>query len=241
MDIERKKHIELRHFDLLQKQEWINNYQKIGMLEYEKAGIEYILDKQNVDNISDTEYNAVFSNCDGIYSHGIKKYKELIYRLSAEIAYEMYRSGNTKLFLSKQEIENIVNNLNIGDVKIKEIVQHCYALCNYWRSNGKGVVEFYHNNIRNIRDFFLREKIFYEFNDIYCKCKQLDIREMIKFFNERMCDLFKYMEIPAKVVEFIYLRTKYKHKHYDMEDFLAKECEDKYLRQFFLICFSIEV
>lgn len=265
LEIESKKYIELKHFDVLQKEEWVNNYQKTGMLEYEKAGIEYILDKQNLDSIcdtpmimymivaggideeakhnkwvlyhqifykelSDTEYNVMFSNCDGIYSHGIKKYKGLIYRLSSEIAYQMFCSGNAKLFLTEREIKDIVNDLNIEDINLKEIVQHCYALCNYWKSNGKGAVEFYHNNIR---DFFLCEKIFYEFNIIYQECEQYDIQEMITYINERIYNLFRYMTIPAKVVEFVYLRTKYKYEHSNTEDFPAKEYENKYMRYFF--------
>lgn len=183
LDIENKKCIELQHFDELQKMEWIHNYRKIGMSEYEKAGMEYILDKKNegmssvcntpmvlymimaggINNeakhnewvlyhqifykeLSDTEYNSIFPNCDGIFSHGIKKHRGLIYRLSAEIAYKMFCSGNTKLFLNERDILDIVNELKIEDIRLKEIIQHCYALCNYWKLNGKGAVEFYHNN-----------------------------------------------------------------------------------------------
>lgn len=263
----RKKHIVLQHFDDLQRREWIDNYRKTGILEYEKAGMEYILDENNeeIDSIcdtpmimymivaggineeakhnkwalyhqifykelSDTEYNSIFFNRNGIYSHGIKKYQDLLYRLSTEISYRMFCSGNMKIFLTEQEIKNTVNDLKIEDIKLKKVVQHCYALCNYWKPNGKGAVEFYHNNIR---DFFLCEKIFYEFNSIYHECEEMNIQKVTAYITERIYSLFRYMIIPDKAVEFLYLRTMYHYEHHNMMDFSAKEYEKRYLQHFF--------
>ena len=263
----RKRHIVLQHFDASQRKEWVDNYRKTGLLEYEKVGVEYILDEKNeeIDSIcdtpmvmymivaggineeakhnkwvlyhqifykelSDTEYNSMFYNCEGIYSHSIKKHQELLYRLSAEISYKMFCSHNTKLYLTEQEILEAVSDLKIEDIKLKEVIQHCYALCNYWKSNGKGAVEFYHNNIR---DFFLCEKIFYEFNAIYQKCELFDIQKMITYISYQIYSLFRYMKIPAKVVEFIYMRTKYNYENDNIVDFPAKEYKYKYLKDFF--------
>ncbi len=180
--------------------------------------------------LSDTEYNSMFENSTGIYSHGIKKHNELLYRLSAEISYKMFQSGNTKLFLTEQEILDIVHELKIEDIKLKEVAQHCYALCNYWKSNGKGAVEFYHNNIR---DFFLCEKIFYEFNSIYQKFELLNIPEMVAYANEQIYNLFRYMKLPQKAAEFLYWRTKYNCEHHMTKDFPAKEYKRKYLEYIF--------
>ena len=180
--------------------------------------------------LSDTEYNSMFFNCDGIYSHGIKKNQELLYRVSAEISYKMYCDCNAKLYLTEQEILEIVNDLDIEDIKLKEVVYHCYALCSYWKSNGKGAVEFYHNNIR---DFFLCEKIFYEFNSIYQVCETLDIQKVITYINERIYDLFRYNVISSKVIDFLYLRAKYGYEHHNMMDFPFKEHKRKYLPYFF--------
>ena len=263
----RKKHIVLQHFDASQRSKWVSNYRKTRILEYEKAGLEYILDEKNeeIDSIcdtpmvmymivaggineeakhnkwvlyhqifykelSDTEYNSMFSNYDGIYSHGIKKYQELLYRLSAEISYKMFCSGNAKLYLTEQEILDIVNDLKIEDFKLKEIVQHCYALCNYWKSNGKGAMEFYHNNIR---DFFLCEKIFYEFNSMYQVCEALDIQKVVTYIIRMIYDLFRCRKIPRKVIDFLYLRTKYKYEHHSVIDFPSRECQKRYLPLFF--------
>ncbi len=180
--------------------------------------------------LSDTEYNSMFENNTGIYSHGIKKYNDLLYRLSAEIAYKMFQSGNKKLFLTEQEILDIVHELKIEDIKLKEVAQHCYALCNYWKSNGKGAVEFYHNNIR---DFFLCEKIFYEFNFIYQKFESLNIPEMTVYANEQIYSLFRYMKLPEKAAEFLYWRAKYNCEHHMTKDFPAKEYKRKYLEYIF--------
>ena len=180
--------------------------------------------------LSDTEYNSMFVNNIGIYSHGIKKYNELLYQLSAEIAYKMFQSGNTKLFLTEQEIQDIVHGLKIENIKEKEVAQHCYALCNYWKSNGKGAVEFYHNNIR---DFFLCEKIFYKFNSIYQKFESLKIPEMAVYASEQIYNLFRYMKLPQKVAEFLYWRAKYNYEHHNIKDFPAKEHKRKYLEYIF--------
>ncbi len=271
LDVERldvrKKHIILQHFDSSQRQEWVERYEKTGILEYEKTGIEYILNEKNeeIDSIcdtpmvmymivaggiseeakhnkwllyhqifykelSDTEYNSMFPNCEGIFSHDIGKYRDQLYRLSSEIAYKMFCSGNTKLFLISNEILDIVDKLMIKDIKLKEIVQHCYALCNYWKSNDKGAVEFYHNNIR---DFFLCEKIYYEFNIMYQKCELLGVQEMVTFITEKIYDLFRFMQFPEKVLEFLYLRAKYYYEHDNRMDFPSGEYERKYLSHFF--------
>ncbi len=262
-----KSHIVLQHFDASQRVKWVKNYCATGVLEYEKYGLEYILDVENQEldsicdtpmvmymivaggideeakhnkwalyhqifykELSDTEYNSMFANSTGIYSHGIKKHNELLYRLSAEISYKMFQSGNTKLFLTEQEILGIVHDLNIEDIKLKEVAQHCYALCNYWKSNGKGAVEFYHNSIR---DFFLCEKIFYEFNAIYQKFECLNIPEMTAYANEQVYRLFRYMKLPLRVVDFLYWRAKYNCEHHNTKDFPAKEYKKKYLEYIF--------
>ena len=180
--------------------------------------------------LSDTEYNSMFFNGDGIYNHGIKKYQELLYRLSTEISYRMFCSSNMKLFLTDQDISQIVRDMEIEDIKLMKVVRRCYALCNYWKSNGKGAVEFYHNNIR---DFFLCEKIFYEFNAIYHECELFDTEKMVTYINGQIYNLFRHMKIPSKVMEFIYLRSKHNYEHYKETDFPAKEYENGYLRHFF--------
>ncbi len=180
--------------------------------------------------LSDTEYNSVFANGNGVYHHGIKKYKGLLYRLSAEIAYQMFCSGNRKLFLTSREISKIVDQLGIEELKLKEIVQHCYALCNYWKTNGKGAVEFYHNNIR---DFFLCEKIFYELNAMYQICETMEIQEVTAYITGQIHDLFRSMQLPEKVLEFLYLRIKYSEEHQYKLDFIFEERRRNYLPHFF--------
>lgn len=263
----RKKCVALSHFDAPQRRQWINNYIKTGILDYEKYGLEYISDEENneidsicdtpmvlymivagrineeaKDNIwvlyhqifykelADTEYNSMFLNDEGIYSHGIKKHSDLLYRISSEIAYQMFCSGNKKLFLTEQEIESIISDIHIDNAKTKEIIQHCYALCNYWRANEKGAVEFYHNNIR---DFFLCEKIYYELNRIYLKSAEKMDAEQVSYMNGRLYSILRYMRLPQKVIEFLYLRAKYKLDCGIMNDFPAQERKERHLPYFF--------
>ena len=263
-----KKCIALLHFDASLRRQWINNYIKTGVLDYEKYGLEYISDEDNseIDSIcdtpmvlymivagrineeaknniwvlyhqifykelADTEYNSMFLNNEGIYSHGIKKHSDLIYRISSEIAYQMFCSGNQKLFLTEQEVDDIIDSMHIDNAKTKEIIQNCYALCNYWRANEKGAVEFYHNNIR---DFFLCEKIFYKLNEIYQECrKKDDLDQQISYMNGQLYSFLRYMRLPQKVIEFLYLRTKYKIDRGIMNDFSAEERKERYLPYFF--------
>lgn len=180
--------------------------------------------------LADTEYNSMFRNNEGVYSHGIRKHSNMLYRISAEIAYRMFCSGNKKLFITEREIKGIIDRMNIENAKTKEIMQHCYALCNYWKADDKGAVEFYHNNIR---DFFLCEKIYYELNDMYLACETMDDAEQIPYINGRLYDLLRYMKLPQKVVEFLYLRAAYQLDHKNLDDFPVRESVNGYLPHFF--------
>ncbi len=74
--------------------------------------------------------------------------------ISGEIAYRMYCTTNNQLYLSCDELSEIIENLISQDksygflegAKIHQIAERCYALCNYWKVNSEeGIVEFYHN------------------------------------------------------------------------------------------------
>lgn len=182
--------------------------------------------------LSETEYNSVFPSKNGTYSHAIKKYSDLLYRISAEIAYCMYTENNTKQFLTNDEIANIINNMEISNFNIKNIVEHCYALCSYWKINAeKGVAEFYHNNIR---DFFMCEKIFYEMESIYKDTKKFTGKELGKEVVKRLIALFSYAEINTKVIEFLYLRVLYQKTKCNINNFAKIESERRMLEDFFL-------
>ncbi|MCL2592263.1 MAG: pentapeptide repeat-containing protein [Defluviitaleaceae bacterium] len=176
--------------------------------------------------LSETEYNSMFPNDKRKYSHGIALYRDIIYRISEEIAYKMYSTGNSRLYLSDVEIKKIIVDLGIQDVKTKELAERCYALCSYWKANSdRGVIEFYHNNIR---DFFLCEKIFRELNNFFENIKNnlgFDVNWIMELFYK----LFQFGDLETTVSKFILLRAYHGKDTNRLNDFPIHEYEKKYL------------
>lgn len=180
------------------------------------------------EEINETEYNQMFPDPNRDYAHRIIGYRDIIYRISEEIAYKMYCSGNSKFYLSSDELQTIIEKLANNDDKlhvneIKALVKRCYALCSYWKVNSDyGVVEFRHNNIR---DFFLCEKIYREINTLYQDSHSvLEIKNIVG----RFCDLFHYNVLETTVTQFIYLRSIYGMIQQKYE-FPAIEYKNRYL------------
>lgn len=105
---------------------------------------------------------------------------------------------------------------------MKEITEHCYAICCYWKSNSnRGVVEFLHNNIR---DFFLAEKIYREMNEITEIVKHHEKSYLM--LAKKLCTLFEYSPLERKVTEFIFLHAKYNVEN-NISDFATYEMQKK--------------
>lgn len=185
--------------------------------------------------LSSTEYNKLFSK--KLYAHSISRYNDVLYQVSAEIAYKMYMTGNKKLYVTKGDIEEIISHLKLEKNQTGSLIKRCYALCNYWKNDGKsGIAEFYHNNIR---DFFLCEKIFIELEKIYqyfdekCTVDDKKCDEAIEKFISGFGNLFFYSDFNDKVSEFIYYRSLYKMKCQGEEEFLQLELKYQFLSYFF--------
>lgn len=176
--------------------------------------------------ITETEYN---SSLNYKHFHNIYYYKDCIYRVNEEIAYRMYKSGNSKFVLSGQELKEIVQGIT-NNVTAQEITERSYALCSYWNINTtNGAVEFYHNNIR---DFFLCEKIYRELNQLYDNLSDNLSDEEIKQIIDTICELCAYGNIAEKVLEFIKLRAR-SDKKQNKSEFPENEHNKKCLPQFF--------
>ena len=87
------------------------------------------------EELSNAEYNKLFSKT--AYTHGISRYNEVLYRISAEISYKMYQTGNKKLYVLQDEIEEIIEEMQLETVRTQQLIKRCYALCNYWKNDGK--------------------------------------------------------------------------------------------------------
>lgn len=187
------------------------------------------------EELSNTEYNKIFSK--DAYTHGICRYNDVLYRISAEISYKMYQTGNTKLYVLKNDIEKIIEEMQLGTPQMEQLIKRCYALCNYWKNDGRrGMAEFYHNNIR---DFFLCEKIFFELENIYrnfdpeCMKNERKRDEVVKSFIIAFSNLCSHSDLQDKVSEFIYYRSLYKMEHAEEEDFILQELKYQFLGYFF--------
>ena len=185
--------------------------------------------------ISETPYNEIYSRIKK--KHSISKYKETIYQINEEIAYEMYKNNSKSesvFFLKDSKVKEIVRRVaekNCTDEDVKNLTEGSFALCCYWKNDAKdGAIEFYHNNIR---DFFVCEKIFREINKLYDSVSSDELSdEEIQTFIDKFCELFLYGGLADKVTEFIGLRTKFGIKN-NKNDFPKAEQAKKYLPQFF--------
>lgn len=185
--------------------------------------------------ISETPYNEIYSRIKK--KHSISKYKETIYQINEEIAYEMYKNNSKSasvFFLKDSKVREIVRRVaekNCTDEDVKNLTEGSFALCCYWKNDAKdGAIEFYHNNIR---DFFVCEKIFREINKLYDSVSSDELSdEEIQTFIDKFCELFLYGGLADKVMEFIGLRTKFGIKN-NNNDFPKVEQTKKYLPQFF--------
>ena len=159
--------------------------------------------------ISETEYNQLFP--DFSMQHSASEYWNSLYRVSEEIAWHIYQNHNKNLLVPDKEIKRIISELNLPEDE-RSVVERCYALCGYWKTNTKrGFVEFYHNNIR---DFFLCEKMMRELNRAYEEYGKLfqDERGDITPFLNRLCELFQYDNLESKVLHFLGQRAAYLKK-----------------------------
>lgn len=185
--------------------------------------------------ISETPYNEIYSRIKK--KHSISKYKETIYQINEEIAYEMYKNNSKSesvFFLKDSKVKEIVRRVaekNCTDEDVKNLTEGSFALCCYWKNDAKdGAIEFYHNNIR---DFFVCEKIFREINKLYDSVSSDELSdEEIQKFIDKFCELFHYGELADMVSYFIGLRTEYGIKN-NKNDFPKAEQAQKYLPQFF--------
>lgn len=166
-----------------------------------------------MEELSETEYNKMFPDPNRNYAHDINRLSSVIYQISEEIAYHMYKKQNKRFYLSDQELSEIITELSehnpiLKRTNMQDIAERCYALCCYWKPNSdRGAVEFLHNNIR---DFFLAERIYRKMNEITQLAKENFLKkDQHKEIAKKLCILFPFGILETKVTEFLYLRAKY--------------------------------
>lgn len=189
------------------------------------------------EDIRDTEYNQMLKNLENPFtdnSHPASEQWDIYYQISEEIAYLMYKSQNSRLYVDSDDLREIIHGLSqtypeLKDQTMQEITKNCHVLCCYWRTDTEdGVLEFYHNNIR---DFFLCEKIYREVNRLYQRKIWDDELTVLQFV-----ELFQYYQFEPRVCQFILQRSeccKDKENGFCQKDFPSLEYRQRHLPDFF--------
>lgn len=115
---------------------------------------------------------------------------EIIYQFNCDIAYEMFKTKNEKLFMANDELKEI-----LPDNDIKGMVKKSHGLFSYMRKKDNCTVEFVHNHVR---DYFLCEKILREINNWYSD-KEIDGYQIAL----KLGKLLKYTHFTNEVKLFI--------------------------------------
>lgn len=155
--------------------------------------------------IIETEYDENFYSS---FKHPIRKNKTLLLEIVSRIAFEIFKKSEKEIYyIRAEELDSIVNEFNLEPSNAKWI-RKCCVLCAYWKSNGTdGVLEFYHNNIR---DYFFCEYIYNKLNN----CLMNDSVEFVTAFLNCVCEILSYGEITGSTWEetFAFLHEKVRHE-----------------------------
>lgn len=119
-----------------------------------------------------------------------KRIAKVIYQVNCDIAYEMFKSKNQKLFMTTNELKQLLPESDVNN-----LIKKSHGLFSYMRKSLEGTVEFVHNHIR---DYFLCEKILMEINNWYSD-QTLDGYQIAS----NLCDLLKYDYFTDEVKQFI--------------------------------------
>ena len=160
--------------------------------------------------IINTEYNENFTTNQG---HPINKDIDTIYSVVERIAFKMFQISKTeRYYIDSEELDQIIHSLNGSRIPLERI-RSCCVLCSYWKHDTTtGILEFYHNNIR---DFFFAEFIYERL--LLCANSQCEFGVDTFSLIQTLCDMFQYGFIHGTTWEqtfsFLYLRLEHEYKN----------------------------
>lgn len=182
--------------------------------------------------------------------HAINSYRNILYRLTAEIANAV--SNEQHLYITTEKLLNIkqirillsqITNDIADDIKC--IIEDCFGLASYFRitekTNNEGklicAVEFYHNNIK---DFFYSEYIWFHMEDIY-RCLPNDEYDREKWFIKSFQELFQYSVYlkdqdngnRSKTLDFLESKIRHYKENREHSEFVLQELNNHYFQHFF--------
>lgn len=154
-----------------------------------------------------------------------------IYQFNCDIAYEMFKTKNEKLFMTNEELNKILKNDNIEGV-----VEESHGLFSYMKKSTVDTVEFVHNHIR---EYFLCEKILREIDKWYSNEEidgyqiALNLGEYLKYcyFTDEVISFIKeaiqYSEVMQHIKDNKNIKNHYIYKN------IVDKCDSKPLSDIF--------
>lgn len=272
-----KAHLAICPFTETKRKEWISKYERYYQVPsaMRKALIHgstpildgivdspltlYMIVARNV-HISNTSnlwyiYHEIFA--EEVYKrdyekgvpHAINTYRELLYRLTAEIANAVSREQHLSITVDKlldiKQIRNLLDQLGGEEKNIQDILEDCFGLASYFRisekeyDNGKiiSAVEFYHNNIK---DYFYCEYLWLHLEDIYSNIPS-NLQEQEEWFIGSFQELFQYSVclkdssegVRARAIDFLESKILYLKENNMQADFIHQELKQHYFEHFF--------
>ena len=279
-----KAHLSIRPFSVNKRVSWLRKYEtrctvnddlKRILLRDDIRVLDGIIDSpltlymivtKNV-HISETSslweiYNRIFS--EEVYKrhyergnpHDINQYRDLLYRLTSEIANavskEEHLFATVDKLLEIQNVRTLLDHLHGLDKEknpnyqsIKNILEDCFGLASYFKisektyadGQSKCAVEFYHNNIK---DYFFCEYIWLNLERIYSEIPN-DSFAMEKWFIRNFQEMFQHSVFlkdssegaRSMAIRFLESKVGYLKEHDIRTDFICQEMKNHYLQHFF--------
>ena len=182
--------------------------------------------------------------------HAINTYRELLFRLTAEIAnavsHEQHLSITIEKLLDIKQIRNLLKQLGVGEKNnIKDILADCFGIASYFRisekehANGKiiSAVEFYHNNIK---DYFYCEYLWLHLENMYANIPST-LQQQEEWFISSFQKLFQYSiclkdtieGVRARALDFLESKILYLKANNIQVNFICQEFKKHYFPHFF--------
>lgn len=183
-------------------------------------------------------------------SHAINEYRELLYRLTSEIACAVSREQHLSITVDKlldiSDIRVLLSDLCIGKSKsIQDVLEDCFGLASYFRisekinNSGKiiSAVEFYHNNIK---DYFYCEYLWMHLEEIYSQIPP-NSDDQVEWFISSFQELFQYSVClkdssegaRSRPIDFLESKIRYLKEKQVITEFIFQELHQNYFKHFF--------
>lgn len=181
--------------------------------------------------------------------HAINAYGDMLYHLTAEIAYavscEQHLSITVDKLLNIKQVRDLLDQLVKEKGDIREVLEDCFGLASYFRISERNcedgttisAVEFYHNNIK---DYFFCEYLWMHLEDIYAKIPS-DRQEQEEWFLGSFQELFQYSiclkdsseGVRARAIDFLESKVLYLKENHERVGFIQQELKQHYFEHFF--------